>query len=143
MRKKFFWPLVFLSFLSNCKKEDASEPADKFAGNYSYTMTTRVFDKVIGTVSGNMYIHKVAPKKIYLTQLLYGTSPNVYYTIVSPYAIREDSGHLAKLPVNDTDSAIFEENSVGDLVGNVLTINGTFTREGYNTPIFQIVLTKK
>lgn len=78
MRKKFFWPLVFLSFLSNCKKEDASEPADKFAGNYSYTMTTRVFDKVIGTVSGNMYIHKVAPKKIYLTQFIIGKTKSKF-----------------------------------------------------------------
>jgi hypothetical protein len=129
-------------FLTGCKK-DATEPADAFVGNYSYTMTTSFIGSENEITTGNVRIQKVSEKKISLTQFVYGGSPIITYTVVSPTSIKEDSGHTTMIQIPNGKLAIFEENSTGDLQGNTLKISGTNSCEGYDAIGFELVLVRK
>jgi hypothetical protein len=143
MRKnalKLFIGLILTSVMitTNCKK-DTVDPADKFVGNYSYVMTLTISGQSYPQ-TGDLTIKKTASNKITMTQAEGGT-PTKY--TVDGNSITEDGGQTADIPIATGGTLPFTESSTGSISGIVITINGTYTKTGYVTPTFTIVLTKK
>lgn len=133
--------LFFVSVLlcNGCKKDasdTSNEPADKFVGAYTYVLTAPAF----GTQSGNLTVKKTSTNKISMIQE--GGSPTFY--TVDGNNLTEDAGQIAVgIPVSETQTADFTENSMGTLDGKVITINGTWTNPSYTTLTFKVVATRK
>jgi hypothetical protein len=124
--------------ISGCHKESSdpsSDPADKFVGTYSFTITI----PSIGFQTGDLEVTKTASNKISI--LATGATPTPY--TVDGNNITEDSGQTGEMDVPGGGTAIFTENSTGSLIGNVITINGTWSNPSYTTITFTIVATKK
>jgi hypothetical protein len=130
--------VTFVMITTGCKK-DSIEDADKFVGNYSYIMTLTISGQSMSQ-NGDLTIKKTSANKITITQAE-GGSPTSY--TVSGNSITEDGGQTVDIPIAGGGTASFLESSTGILNGIVITINGTYTRTGYITPTFTVVLTKK
>ncbi len=131
--------VLFLSIalFVGCTKETEEDPADKFVGSYNYNITvTGMTNPLSG--SGTFSISKNKSDKIYV----FNDGSLTNYTVVGS-TITEDAGQTYDLPISGGGTASFVENSTGTLAGNVLTINGTWSKSGYNPIIFKIVATKK
>ena len=135
--KFYYIPILLISILllNGCEKDDP-DPADQFIGDYTYTMT--VSGDISGSFSGEFTIIKTSPDKITITE----GSSNTINTVIGN-SIVEDSGQTVDFPIENGGTASFTEQSTGILDGKVLTINGSWTRTGYNIQAFIIVATKK
>jgi len=128
--------LIISIFIVSCKKETSVEPADKFTGNYSYTLNA----SSLGVQIGKFAVKKRASDKL---EIITTAGDTTFYS-VSDSTITEDIGQINYLPVSvDSKTIYFEENSTGYLRSNVLTIDGSWTKPGYETVIFQIVANRK
>jgi len=140
---KFFGLFVLFSllmFFDECKKEPyVPDPAEKFLGSYNYDMTVTGMSSLIKT-SGSFTIGSTKPSKIYI---LSSSGLLTNYTVVNDYKIIEDSGQTIDLPISGGGTATFTENSEGILNRNILTIDGTWSKPGYNIVSFNIVAIKK
>jgi len=133
---------IFLAtvVLSGCKDDDpAPDAADKFVGNYDYTLTYSGGQS--GSVSGALTIKKLGPERISTRQ---AGDVETFYA-VSGNTIIEEAGQTTVLPVasGSATNGIFQESSTGTLVGNVLTVNGKWERPGSITVDFNVVCVKK
>ena len=129
--------LISSVFLNGCKKDAVADPADQFVGNYSYIIT--VTGDLSGTDSGDLTVTKGASNKLIMKQ---SGGTNTYYT-VNGNSIEEDSGQTVDLPIQNGGTAAFSENSTGTLSANTLTINGTWSKTGYNIQSFKVIALKK
>jgi len=137
---KFFGLFVLLAssfFLTECKKDSSEDPVVKFLGSYNYNMTVTGMTNP-GSASGTFTVGSTIANKIFI--LSDGSLTD--YT-VNGNTITEDAGQTTDLPISGGGTASFVENSTGTLTGSVLTINGTWSKTGYNTISFAIVATKK
>jgi hypothetical protein len=143
MKKKAFKFLLGLFVASmmittGCKK-DSDDDADKFVGNYSAVLTLTFSVGQTMTATGDYVIKKTASDKI---SMIDAGGIATKYT-VSGNNITEDGGQTSDLPLSAGGTATFNENSTGLLNGITITINGTYTKTGYVSPTFTVVLTKK
>jgi hypothetical protein len=125
--------------VTGCEKDPADE-ADKFVGDYSYIMKLTISGNSM-TQNGELTVKKISANKITMTQVDGGT-PTSY--AVTGNSITENGGQYNDIPVGDgTTTLPFIENSTGSIEGIVITIYGSYTRTGYESPTFRIVCTKK
>ena len=127
-------------FNTSCDKDDGlQDPADKYVGDYTYVLET--FGGIAGKVTGDLTIVKTATDKVVAKQAGAG---DTHYTVVGE-TIVEDEGQTVEISISATETDTFTESSHGSLVGNVLTINGWWTRitPPGMTYIFTVVCTKK
>ena len=146
MKKKAFKILLglfvaILMILTGCKKDsdDSVDDADKFVGNYSAVLTLTFTVGQTITATGDYVIKKTAADKILIVD---ADGISTIYT-VNGNTITEDGGQTSDLPLAAGGSSTFDENSIGVLNGIIITINGTYTKTGYVSPTFKVVLTKK
>jgi len=129
--------LSVLLFCNSCKDDTVADPTDQFVGTYSYVMFFK--GGLTGRQAGDFTIRKIAANKIVTTL----TNGSETYNTVTGNELLEDENQISNLPISDTETAEFDENSYGKLEGNTLTIKGLWKRVGYMTSSFTITATKK
>lgn len=128
--------LIASTCFYSCKKDSPADPADQFVGSYNYNLTITGMT-LPGSGTGTLTVTKTASNKIIFIQT--GGSATTY--TVNGTSITEDAGQTAYLPITG-GTAAFIESSTGSISGTVITINGTWSKTGYNTVSFKIVATK-
>jgi hypothetical protein len=138
MKTKSLFLIVTLGLIAStcfdsCKKDTSADPADQFVGSYNYLMTITG----MGSPTGTLTVTKSASNKIIFT---YAGWVDITYT-VNGSSITEDTGQTAVLPIQG-GTASYNESSIGSLSGTIITINGTWSKTGYNTVGWTVVATK-
>lgn len=144
MIKKVYILLVISAILiifNSCKKEKNADPADQFVGNYSYLMTYYGLGE--GTETGTAEITKVNTNTISISFVLQaGRVADVKVYTVDNNNITENPDQFIGIKVNNMILSYAEKFS-GTLIGNILSMSGTWSN-GTNPTIFlKFTLTKQ
>ena len=82
--------ITIITFFISCKKDTLLDMADKYVGNYSYTMTVPGFDSQFG----DLLIKKLSANKI---DIISDEGTPIHYTINNDNTISEDPGQYANV----------------------------------------------